>query len=70
MPPTSTTSRPEAPNAARELDRNVEALDRARDELLPKIGASSYTISREAIETLPQGDNTPIDKVILQAPGV
>ena len=61
---------PEAPNAARELDRKVEALDRARDELLPKIGASSYTISREAIETLPQGDNTPIDKVILQAPGV
>ncbi len=37
---------------------------------MPKIGASSYTISREAIETLPQGDNTPIDKVILQAPGV
>ena len=61
---------PEAPNAARELDRKVEALDRARDELLPKIGATSYTISREAIETLPQGDNTPIDKVILQAPGV
>ena len=52
------------------MDRKVEALDRARDELLPKIGASSYTISREAIETLPQGDNTPIDKVILQAPGV
>ena len=61
---------PAAPNAARELDRKVEALDRARDELLPKIGASSFTISREAIETLPQGDNTPIDKVILQAPGV
>jgi outer membrane receptor protein involved in Fe transport len=61
---------PEAPNPARELDRKVEALDRARDELFPKIGASSFTISREAIETLPQGDNTPIDKVILQAPGV
>ena len=68
--PAPTAAAPEAPNAARELDRKVEALDRARDELLPKIGASSYTISREAIETLPQGDNTPIDKVILQAPGV
>ena len=68
--PAPTAAAPEAPNAARELDRKVEALDRARDELLPKIGASSYTISRDAIETLPQGDNTPIDKVILQAPGV
>ncbi len=68
--PAPTAAGPEAPNPARELDRKVEALDRARDELLPKTGASSYTISREAIETLPQGDNTPIDKVILQAPGV
>ena len=68
--PAPTAAAPEAPSAARELDRKVEALDRARDELLPKTGATSYTISREAIETLPQGDNTPIDKVILQAPGV
>ena len=68
--PAPTAAAPEAPSAARELDRKVEALDRAREELLPKTGASSFTISREAIETLPQGDNTPIDKVILQAPGV
>ncbi len=68
--PAPTAAAPEAPNAARELDRKVEALDRAREDLLPKTGASSFTISREAIETLPQGDNTPIDKVILQAPGV
>jgi outer membrane receptor protein involved in Fe transport len=68
--PPPTAAAPEAPNAARELDRKVEALDHARDELLPKIGASSFTISRDEIETLPQGDNTPIDKVILQAPGV
>jgi outer membrane receptor protein involved in Fe transport len=27
-------------------------------------------MDRQAIESLPQGDNTPIDKVILQAPGV
>ena len=72
-PPVTATApqaAPEAPNAARETDRKVEALDRAREELLPKTGASSFTISRAAIESLPQGDNTPIDKVILQAPGV
>jgi len=52
------------------LDAKMNGLDQARDNLLPKIGAASYTISREAIVNLPQGDNTPIDKVILQMPGV
>ena len=40
------------------------------ENLLTKIGASSYSFSREAIQTLPQGDNTEIDKIVLQAPGV
>ncbi len=48
----------------------MQTLDQSRENLLPKIGATSYSINREAIETLPQGENTPIDKVILQAPGV
>ena len=52
------------------LDATMTGLDQARDNLLPKIGASTYTIGRDAIEKLPQGDNTPIDKVILQMPGV
>jgi hypothetical protein len=53
------------------LDTKMGNLDQARDSnLLPKIGATTYTITRQAIENLPQGDNTPIDKVILQMPGV
>jgi outer membrane receptor protein involved in Fe transport len=53
------------------LDTKMGNLDQARDNnLLPKIGATTYTITRQAIENSPQGDNTPIDKVILQMPGV
>ena len=52
------------------LDAKMTELDRARDNLLPTIGASTYTITRDAIEKLPQADNTPIDKVVLQLPGV
>jgi len=53
------------------LDTKMGNFDQARDtNLLPKIGASTYTITRQTIENLPQGDNTPIDKVILQMPGV
>src|SRR5208283_671979 len=57
-------------SAAAVLDKKMRTLDGARDALLPKTGASSYTIDQAAIERLPQGDNTPIDKVMLQAPGV
>ena len=61
----------DAPTAAQAaLDAKMSALDEARNNLLPKIGASTYTISRQAIVDMPQGDNTPIDKVILQMPGV
>lgn len=53
------------------LDAKMKGFDQARDNnLLPKIGASTYTISRQDIVASPQGDNAPIDKVILQLPGV
>jgi outer membrane receptor protein involved in Fe transport len=45
-------------------------LDEARDGLSPRFGASSFDLNRAAIESLPQGINTPIQKVLIQAPGV
>jgi outer membrane receptor protein involved in Fe transport len=48
-----------------------KALDESRDKnLLPQIGDTTYNIDQGALQALPQGDNTPIDKVLLQAPGV
>jgi outer membrane receptor protein involved in Fe transport len=52
------------------LDKTMNGLDQARDNLLPTIGASTYTINRQNIVNSPQADNAPIDKVILQLPGV
>jgi len=64
-------AQPNAPTPAQAaLNAEMHAFDQARDNLLPKIGATVDTLSRQAIEALPQGDNTPIDKVILQFPGV
>jgi outer membrane receptor for ferrienterochelin and colicins len=66
-------AQPTAPPRATTIDELVVTarhLDAARASIQPQIGASVYSISKEAIATMPGGDNTPLDQVILQAPGV
>jgi outer membrane receptor protein involved in Fe transport len=46
------------------------ALDKSRNQLSPDIGASQYVIDQKAIEQLPLGAATPLNQVLLQAPGV
>lgn len=48
----------------------AQRLDRARNGLSPITGGSVYTFSERAIQQLPQGNNTPLNQVLLQAPGV
>jgi outer membrane receptor protein involved in Fe transport len=50
-------------------DKNTK-LDEARRVIVAPTGAGSYEFTHQAIETLPQGTNTTLDKVLLQAPGV
>ncbi|WP_020200738.1 TonB-dependent receptor [Cupriavidus sp. WS] len=45
-------------------------LDEARNALSPETGSSVYRFDSEDIDALPQGDNTPLNQVLLQAPGV
>jgi outer membrane receptor protein involved in Fe transport len=45
-------------------------LDRARNQLSPDIGSSEYIVDRDSIDALPLGDATPLNEVLLQAPGV
>jgi outer membrane receptor protein involved in Fe transport len=46
------------------------ALDQARNALSPDTGSSQYVIVQKAIAQLPLGASTPVNQVILQAPGV
>ncbi len=52
------------------LDVVARQLDIARSEIQPSLGATVYDFSRQAIETQPQGDNQPLNRLLLQAPGV
>jgi outer membrane receptor protein involved in Fe transport len=55
---------------AERLVQQSDSLDAARGSLYTTIGTSSDTFSRNAIEALPQGGNQPVERVVLQAPGV
>ena len=61
-----------AMEAEKEVSLKVAAtrLDKARNSLSPITGGSKYTFSEKAIQDLPQGANTPLNQVLLQAPGV
>lgn len=49
---------------------SAKRLDAARNALSPDTGSSVYNFDRTDIETLPLGANTPLNQVLLQAPGV
>ena len=61
-----------AMEAEKEVSLKVAAtrLNKARNSLSPDTGGSKYTFTQQAIQELPQGDNTSLNQVILQAPGV
>jgi outer membrane receptor protein involved in Fe transport len=48
----------------------AERLERARNALSPSTGSSQYVFDKSSIETLPQGSNTAMNQLLLQAPGV
>jgi outer membrane receptor protein involved in Fe transport len=45
-------------------------LDAERVGLQPNTGATVFSFSRQGIDTVPQGDNAPLNQILLQAPGV
>jgi outer membrane receptor protein involved in Fe transport len=48
----------------------VGKLDVARNQILPDLGATTYTVTKEQIEALPQGENAPFNEVLLRTPGM
>ena len=46
-----------------------QELNAARLQIQPSLGASTYYFGSEALETIPQGENAPLNQVLLQMPG-
>src|SRR5262249_59768150 len=48
----------------------AKRLDRARNDVFTTVGGSVYHFTQQNIQDLPHGQNTPLNQVLLQAPGV
>jgi outer membrane receptor protein involved in Fe transport len=72
-PPSPAPSTPsETPEqiAAKAVAARTEKFDKARENVLPRAGANSTDLDKATIAALPQGEDTPIEKVLLQTPGI
>jgi outer membrane receptor protein involved in Fe transport len=47
-----------------------QQLEAARLQIQPSLGASTYYFGSEALQTIPQGENAPLNQVLLQFPAV
>ncbi len=55
----------------RQIQTQVTTFNDARSNVFTTVGANSQAIGKADIQKLPQGENTPVDKVLLQSfPGV
>jgi outer membrane receptor protein involved in Fe transport len=63
---------PDAPpqTEAQVIAGKNEKFDDTRRNIVVPTGAGTFEFNHQAIEALPQGSNTTLDKVLLQAPGV
>jgi len=59
-----------AKDGALDVQVNAKRLDQARNTLLPEAASSVYRITAADIAAMPQGQDTPLNQVLLQAPGV
>src|SRR5215469_7011170 len=48
----------------------IGQLNEARDQIVPDLGATKYSIGQTQIQSQAQGDNASFNQVILRAPGV
>jgi hypothetical protein len=52
------------------LDVISRQLDVSRQQIQPSLGASVYDFTPQALDTIPQGADAPLNQVLLHAPGV
>jgi outer membrane receptor protein involved in Fe transport len=60
---------PDSGDLSLDIDVVSRRLDVARQQIQPSLGATTYTFTPDVLGNIPQGGNTPLNQVLLQAPG-
>src|SRR5215475_9610642 len=68
--PATTAPKPEVQPQANDLASQNTKFDDSRNNLSPNFVNTPFNVDRATIDSLPQGTEAPIDKVLLQAPGI
>jgi outer membrane receptor protein involved in Fe transport len=70
--PAAAQTEPQPPLTDPSLGITVTAtrLDEARSSIQPSLGATAYDFTPRTIANVPQGENAPLNQVLLRAPGV
>lgn len=68
--PAAPGSQPATPDGSLGITVTAKRLDEARNGIQPSLGASRYEYTPESIETIPLGQQAPLNQVLLRAPGV
>ncbi len=66
----STTSNNDTVDDALKVVVKAKRVSQSRNHISTETGGSSYRITAKDIASMPQGDSTPLNQVLLQAPGV
>jgi outer membrane receptor protein involved in Fe transport len=53
-----------------EITVTAKRLDEARSSIQPSLGASKFEFTPDSLGVIPQGENAPLNQVLLRAPGV
>jgi outer membrane receptor protein involved in Fe transport len=70
QPPITPTGPPGSQVILPAITVTATQLDEARGSIQPSLGASRYDFTPNVIDTVPQGQQAPINQVLLRAPGV
>src|SRR5437763_16524319 len=71
-PPASASASP-SPAGTEEVERVVvqsEEMDITREQIVPSLGATRYTVGADRLDSQAGGENAPVNQTLLRFPGV
>src|SRR5882762_9580468 len=68
--PTPSTSATPGTATAEEVVVQSQELDISREQIVPSLGATRYTVGPDRLDSQAQGENAPFNQTILRFPGV